>query len=392
MSDKIGHFWLNDAYVYTIRTAARRLGLNEWVALAVPLAESGYDAWAVGDCQGTPTRYVYGHRYDLPYFPQHGAYCSSYGLYQVNMAGGVGAGNYPEWWRVLNIFDNVNLATYSLAAAVWTCGWPSGDPMESYCCVMRLAGFPGDVGCLDSRIQAHWRSFLDLCFNEDGSWATLPPYDPPSDKAQPKPWWLCQVEPRVPPDFMGWCPEVAKVSLWMAAAPPGSGTTSPPLGLSVWDANTPVTIRAFPATDYIFDHWSGDASGSDSILTIIMNMDKHVTANFRYVAPEPERFTLHMTVEPPRSGRTEPPEGDSVHDAGSMKLCSAFPYDPFEFDYWSGDAMGTAAIVTVLMDRNKSVVANFKPKEPIPDTPIPTTLEGIRDELRRIEQPWKERV
>jgi len=191
---------------------------------------------------------------------------------------------------------------------------------------------------------------------------------------------------------MGWCPEPGRVSLWIGIAPPGSGITSPPVGLTEWDINTPVTIRAIPAADYIFDHWSGDASGTDPIITISMNVNKSITANFRYVSPEPGRFTLHMTVDPPGSGRTEPPEGDSVHDAGNVVMCSAFPYKPFEFDYWSGNATGTAAFTTILMDRNKSVVANFKPKEPVPDTPIPTTLEGIRDELRRIEQPWKERV
>jgi len=43
---------------------------------------------------------------------------------------------------------------------------------------------------------------------------------------------------------------------------------------------TSVTLTATPALGYIFSHWEGGASGENASVTIIMNSDKVVTANF----------------------------------------------------------------------------------------------------------------
>lgn len=62
--------------------------------------------------------------------------------------------------------------------------------------------------------------------------------------------------------------------------PLGSGY----LGLSpsggTYDLGTEVTVTAFPASGYEFDHWSGDASGTLTSVTVTMNSDKNLTAHF----------------------------------------------------------------------------------------------------------------
>ena len=43
---------------------------------------------------------------------------------------------------------------------------------------------------------------------------------------------------------------------------------------------TVTTITAIAASGWIFDSWSGDASGTDTLAVVAMDTDKSVTANF----------------------------------------------------------------------------------------------------------------
>lgn len=58
------------------------------------------------------------------------------------------------------------------------------------------------------------------------------------------------------------------------------GTTAPSAGTYKYEDGQSATITATPATSWKFDSWSGDASGSDATITILMDGDKSVTANF----------------------------------------------------------------------------------------------------------------
>jgi PKD repeat protein len=69
--------------------------------------------------------------------------------------------------------------------------------------------------------------------------------------------------------------------------PEGGSVTLDPAG-GVYDEGTEVTVTAVPALGYEFSHWSGDASGSDNPITVIMDSDKAVTANFAVpTTPQP---------------------------------------------------------------------------------------------------------
>jgi uncharacterized protein YjdB len=61
----------------------------------------------------------------------------------------------------------------------------------------------------------------------------------------------------------------------------GQGSISPSRG--GYPAGTAVKLTATGDAGWAFDHWSGDASGSDNPLTITMDRDKSVTANFHQV-------------------------------------------------------------------------------------------------------------
>jgi len=66
----------------------------------------------------------------------------------------------------------------------------------------------------------------------------------------------------------------------------GDGTVTP--GSDDYDAGAAVALTAVPDAGAVFDHWSGDATGTNPTISIIMDRDKAVTAHFTSEAPPPE--------------------------------------------------------------------------------------------------------
>jgi hypothetical protein len=58
------------------------------------------------------------------------------------------------------------------------------------------------------------------------------------------------------------------------------GSTSPPPGINLYRLNKEVTIKAIPVSDYYFNGWSGDVTGSLNPITITMDSHKLIKANF----------------------------------------------------------------------------------------------------------------
>ena len=74
-------------------------------------------------------------------------------------------------------------------------------------------------------------------------------------------------------------PEEITYKLNVIINPDGAGSVSPASG--VYDANASVTINVSSSSDYVFEKWSGDWSGFDTSLTLVMDSDKTLTANFK---------------------------------------------------------------------------------------------------------------
>lgn len=68
-------------------------------------------------------------------------------------------------------------------------------------------------------------------------------------------------------------------TLDVSVSAPGAGSVSPPDGK--YESGTQVTLTATPASDHLFDHWSGDATGTSSSITITMNTNRDITAHFK---------------------------------------------------------------------------------------------------------------
>ncbi len=133
--------------------------------------------------------------------------------------------------------------------------------------------------------------------------------------------------------------------------PAGSGSVSPIHGN--YSDGARVTLTATPASGYQLNSWSGDATGESPTVTITMDSNKSVTANFRV-----PQYTLATSVSPPEGGSISPSSG--TYDTGSSVTLMVTPSGDYEFVSWSGDATGGSPTVTITMDSNKSVTANFR--------------------------------
>jgi uncharacterized repeat protein (TIGR02543 family) len=114
-----------------------------------------------------------------------------------------------------------------------------------------------------------------------------------------------------------------------------------------------VTLTASANPGYSFDHWSGDASGSNPVTTVTMDGNKAVTAHFTQNV-----YLLTIIVNPPVGGSVAADPAPPYYYNDVVKL-TAVANTGYAFDHWSGDATGSSTVVNVTIDGNKTVTANF---------------------------------
>ena len=59
-----------------------------------------------------------------------------------------------------------------------------------------------------------------------------------------------------------------------------NGTVAKNPNQAAYDSNTTVQLTAAPATGYHFTSWSGDLTGATNPVTVTMDANKNITANF----------------------------------------------------------------------------------------------------------------
>jgi hypothetical protein len=138
-------------------------------------------------------------------------------------------------------------------------------------------------------------------------------------------------------------------NLTTATNPTGGGSVSP--GSGTYDEGNSVILAATPASGYRFDRWSGDISDRVTPVTVTINTDKSVTANFIKV------YTLTTSVSPAGGGSVSP--GSGTYDEGTSVILNAIPATGYAFDYWSGDISDNITPADIVMDSSKSVTAVF---------------------------------
>jgi len=142
-----------------------------------------------------------------------------------------------------------------------------------------------------------------------------------------------------------------------SVSPSGAGSVSPAGGQ--YKSGEQVTLNATPAIGYAFDHWSGSASGTSPTITIIMNGDHEVKANF--IAQ------YDLTIDSTAGGNVSAP-GEGLfpdYDAGTVVDLVAEAKEGYEFVNWTGDVSTIADVYnaesTITMNGDYSIMAEFAP-------------------------------
>jgi uncharacterized repeat protein (TIGR02543 family) len=147
------------------------------------------------------------------------------------------------------------------------------------------------------------------------------------------------------------CYEYASSQTYTLNTTAVNGTVAKSPDKASYNSGESVILQATPNTGCHFVNWSGDTSGTDSSVTITMNSNKSVTANFAI-----NTYTLSMTAT--NGSVTKNPDKTS-YNYGEQVTIQATPNTGYHFVSWSGDASGTNSSVTITMNSNKSVTANF---------------------------------
>jgi uncharacterized repeat protein (TIGR02543 family) len=134
-----------------------------------------------------------------------------------------------------------------------------------------------------------------------------------------------------------------------SAAPAAGGTVS---GGGSFASGSTATLTATRAIGYVFSGWSGDASGTTSPVSVVVNANKNVVANF--VATN---YTLTTSAAPVAGGTVT---GGGSYGAGATATITAVPAAGYTFAGWSGASTATTASTTIVMNSNATVTANFK--------------------------------
>jgi uncharacterized repeat protein (TIGR02543 family) len=136
--------------------------------------------------------------------------------------------------------------------------------------------------------------------------------------------------------------------------PPQAGTISPSGGEYKLDAR--VTLTASAVNGYTFDCWSGNAAGNSPTVTIKMDSDKNLIANFEPITTVKHNLTISINGQ----GAINPSEGTYEYPRSSQVTINISSIPGWDFDHWSGDATGTSPTIVITMDSDKNVTAYFE--------------------------------
>ena len=120
---------------------------------------------------------------------------------------------------------------------------------------------------------------------------------------------------------------------------------------SLYEEGSTVLLTAVPNSGFKFDSWSGDLIGTENPFLLTMDTSKNITANFSRI-----RYTLNVSAE---NGTVERYPDQADYDEGETVLVKAFPDKGFVFESWSGDMSDTIDRISIVMDADKHITANF---------------------------------
>ena len=138
----------------------------------------------------------------------------------------------------------------------------------------------------------------------------------------------------------------------LSASPAKGGMTD---GEGAYSSGTSVTITATKNTGYTFVNWTEKATGVEAsksaIFTFPLTTNRTLVANFVL-----NTYTLNVTAV---NGTVTKVLNQPTYNHGTSVKLTAKADAGYMFSSWSGDASGAANPLTILMNSDKNVTANF---------------------------------
>ncbi|HQS50493.1 MAG: hypothetical protein B7X86_02115 [Sphingobacteriales bacterium 17-39-43] len=144
-----------------------------------------------------------------------------------------------------------------------------------------------------------------------------------------------------------------------------NGTVSKAPDQATYNHGSNVVLTATPAAGYVFSSWSGDATGTTNPLTVNMTSNKNITANFTAIPANQYTLTVNAV-----NGSVAKVANQPTYPSGSTVVLTATPAAGYTFSSWSGDATGSVNPLTVTMNANKNITANFTPLAAVGPTAV----------------------
>ena len=142
-------------------------------------------------------------------------------------------------------------------------------------------------------------------------------------------------------------------TLFTSSNPINGGSVTP--SKAEYDNGESAQITAVASSEYVFQNWTG-ASGSETITSVIMDMDKLVTANFikkKYALNIETVGQGNVTEKLIKSGTV------SNYNSGSIIEVEAVPSEGWKFSEWQGDISGQKNPYIINLISDKSIKAVF---------------------------------
>ena len=144
----------------------------------------------------------------------------------------------------------------------------------------------------------------------------------------------------------------------------GSVSRSP--GKSAYEYDEKVTVTAYPDNGYKFKEWSGAATGTKNPVTVTIDGDKTLSASFEWIGTTPPpnvsetKYTLAAYPSPTDGGEVSRNPDKNAYTSGEKVTVTAYPANGYKFTGWSGAATSTNTSITVTMDGDKMLTADFE--------------------------------
>ena len=143
-------------------------------------------------------------------------------------------------------------------------------------------------------------------------------------------------------------------TLFTSSNPISGGSVSP--SKAEYDDGESAQITTVASSEYVFQNWTG-ASGSETSTSVIMDMDKLVTANFIK-----KKYALNIETVGQGNVTEKLIKYGTVYNynSGSIIEVEAVPSEDWKFIEWQGDISGQKNPYIINLISDKSIKAVFK--------------------------------